>query len=196
MKILVLNSGSSSLKYQLFHADNELTSIVSGMVERIGLTEGKIKHQATGHEKTVIQKDIPSHKAAIQCIMELLQDTELGVIKTLSEIGGVGHRVVHGAEKFSASVIVNDDVIESINECAILSPLHNPANLLGIKACKELLPNVPQVAVFDTAFHQTMPKKAFLYGIDYEQYEKHHIRKYGFHGTSHRYVSRQTAALT
>lgn len=179
----------------MFNSNGSLDSIVSGLIERIGLDEGKIKHKVAGKEKQVISKDMASHKVAIQNLMELLQDDEYGVIKDLSEISGVGHRVVHGGENFKESVLIDDSVIAGIEDCSALSPLHNPANLLGIKACQELLPNVPQVAVFDTAFHQTMPKKAYLYGIDYEQYEKNKIRKYGFHGTSHRFVSAEAAKL-
>ncbi len=196
MKILVLNSGSSSVKYKLFEYDNGNYNLcASGMAERIGLKESKIK-QVTFDGK-VIERVLPlqNHKQALESIEDALTDAKNGILKEFTEIKAVGHRVVHGGEKFSGAVRINSDVIDAIKECCDLAPLHNPPNLLGIEACFELLKDIPQVAVFDTAFHQTMPKKAYLYGLDYEQYHKYGIRKYGFHGTSHGYVASAASGL-
>ncbi len=195
MIILVLNCGSSSLKYQLLDMKNDevYDLLAKGLVERIGLEIGCIKHQATGKEKFVKEMPIADHTVGIQAVMDALLDKEYGVLKTLEDIEAVGHRVVHGAEEFVCSTLVNDHVIEQIEKCAALAPLHNPANILGIKAVSAVLPEVPQVVVFDTAFHQTMPAYAYMYAIPYEYYEKYGIRRYGFHGTSHKYVSAKGA---
>jgi len=193
MKILVLNCGSSSLKYQLIDMDSQKVMAV-GLCERIGI-DGRLKHEAAGKEKFVSEEPMKDHTDAVKMVIDALMDKEHGVISNISEINAVGHRVVHGGEHFSSSVIINDEVIKAIEDCVALAPLHNPANLIGIRACEELMPNVPQVAVFDTAFHQTMPQKAYLYAIPYELYEKYKIRKYGFHGTSHRYVSERAASM-
>lgn len=191
MNVLVINCGSSSLKYQLINADTE-KALASGICERIGI-DGKFKYKSNTGAK--VEKEVPmeTHETAIKCVLDALVDPENGVIKSLEEIGAVGHRVVHGGEKFAHSVVINDEVIKAIEECNDLAPLHNPANLIGINACKALMPNVPMVAVFDTAFHQTMPAKAYLYGIPSEYYDKYKIRRYGFHGTSHSFVSKRMA---
>ena len=194
MKILVLNCGSSSLKYQLIDMANE-TALAKGLVERIGIDGSRLEHKRDGGEKTQIVQDIPNHEVAVGLVMEALQHADYGVIKDVSEIKAAGHRVVHGGEHFTKSVIVTDVVKATISECAALAPLHNPANLIGIEACEKLMPGVPQVAVFDTAFHQTMPEKAYLYAIPYGLYEKYKVRKYGFHGTSHKYVAARTAEM-
>ena len=195
MNILVLNSGSSSLKYKLFCMEKEQV-LASGVVERIGSGNGpsKVTHQTNG-DKYQVDKDIPDHQVALQIVIELLLDTQHGVLKSLDDISAVGHRVLHGAEYYKDSVIVDDKVMEILEELRELGPLHMPANIMGIRACKEIMPKVPQIAVFDTAFHQTMPRKAFLYALPYEIYKKHKVRRYGFHGTSHRYVSGRTAEL-
>ena len=193
MKILVINCGSSSLKYQLIDSDTEAV-LAKGLCERIGI-DGMFTYQKAGGEKKVTQIDQPDHKKSVSLVLEALADPENGVVKDLSEIGAVGHRVVHGGEAFEESAIITDEMMKAVEACNDLAPLHNPANIIGINACKELMPNVPQVAVFDTAFHQTMPKEAFLYGIPYEYYTKFKIRKYGFHGTSHSYVSQRTAEI-
>lgn len=190
MKILVINCGSSSLKYQLINTETNTAEAV-GLCERIGI-DGRIKHTPAGGEKVVKDEAMPTHERAVELVIEALTDKEVGVISSLDEIGAVGHRVVHGGEKFAKSTIITDEVIQAVEECNDLAPLHNPANLIGINACKKLMPNVPMVAVFDTAFHQTMPAKAYLYGLPYEYYEKYGIRRYGFHGTSHSYVSNRT----
>jgi len=195
MKILVLNAGSSSLKYQLLDMDGEKV-IAKGIVERIGMKAhdgqpgSKLTHKVNG-VATVREPFMPTHVEAIENMLAALTDPEVGVLKNMDDIGAVGHRVLHGGEKFSESVIINDDVIAAIEENIPLGPLHNPANLMGIQACQKVMPNTPQVAVFDTAFHQTMPKKAYMYGLPKEYYEKLKIRRYGFHGTSHRYVSKR-----
>lgn len=194
MKILVLNCGSSSIKYQLFEMPSEQV-LAKGVVEKIGLSDSFMKHEKIGFEKQVITKDIPNHKVGINSVLECLLDENMGSLKSIDEIGAVGHRVVHAGEKYSGSVKVTDSVIEALTECISLAPLHNPPNLEGIRAMKALLPNVPQVAVFDTAFHQTMPEYSYLYAIPYELYTKYAIRRYGFHGTSHRYVSAVGAQL-
>ena len=192
MNVLVINAGSSSLKYQLFDMKtNEVRA--KGLCERIGI-DGKYKHEANG-KKVTGETPMATHADAIRHLTKMLLDEEYGVIKSMSEIDAVGHRVLHGGQKFSQSVRVNDKVIEAIKECIPLGPLHNPANLMGINACEEVMPGVPQVAVFDTAFHQTMPEKAYMYAVPYEYYEKYGVRRYGFHGTSHRYVSAQVAKV-
>ena len=189
MKILVVNAGSSSLKYQLIDMDGE-KELAKGLVERIGIEGSRLKHSA-GDKKTEIVQDIPDHEAAAQLMLKILQDPEFGVIKSTDEIGAVGHRVLHGGSAFTASVIVNDAAKQAIRDCFPLGPLHNPANLMGIEACEKVMKGTPQVAVFDTAFHQTMPPKAYMYGVPKMYEEKLHVRRYGFHGTSHRYVSRR-----
>ena len=189
MKILVVNAGSSSLKYQLIDMDGE-KELAKGLVERIGIEGSKLKHSA-GDKKTEIVQEIPDHEAAAQLMLKILQDPEFGVIKSTDEIGAVGHRVLHGGSAFTASVIVNEAAKQAIRDCFPLGPLHNPANLMGIEACEKVMKGTPQVAVFDTAFHQTMPPKAYMYGVPKMYEEKLHVRRYGFHGTSHRYVSRR-----
>ena len=193
MKVLVINCGSSSLKYQLIDSDTEQV-MAKGICERIKL-DGTLTHQATGKEKINIDAPMPDHSAAVKIVLEKLIDEEVGAIKSLDDINAIGHRVVHGGEKFSSSALIDDEVLAAIEECNDLAPLHNPANLIGIRACKELMPGVPQVAVFDTAFHQTMPAHAYIYGLPYEYYEKYKVRRYGFHGTSHSFVSKRTAEL-
>ncbi len=193
MKVLVLNSGSSSLKYQLIDMTNEEV-IAKGNFERIGQNNSFLTHKV-GEEKHVVECPVENHEAAIKVVLEQFTHPEYGVIKSLSEIDAVGHRLVHGGEKFATSVVITDEVVEGVRECASLAPLHNPAGILGIEACKRLMPNVPMVGVFDTAFHQTMPEKAYIYPIPYEYYEKYKVRRYGFHGTSHRYVSERAAEL-
>ena len=192
MNILVVNCGSSSLKFQLIDSETEQVS-ASGNCERIGL-DGKITYKAHG-DKFVTETDLPEHGIAIKKVLELLVDKERGVINSLDEIHAVGHRMVHGGEKFSSSVVITEDVIKDIESCNDLAPLHNPANILGVRACQEAMPGVKHVAVFDTAFHQTMPAKAYLYGLPKEYYEKYGIRRYGFHGTSHAFVSERLAEL-
>ena len=193
MKILVVNCGSSSIKYQLINMENEEV-MAKGYLEKIGLPDSFLTHRVNG-EKYKIEKEIKNHEEGIKLVLDQLLDENYGVIKDLSEIDAVGHRVVHGGEKFSDSVLITDEVIDTIKECIPLAPLHNPAGITGIEACKKVLPNVPMVGVFDTAFHQTMPEKAYIYSIPYEYYEKYRIRKYGFHGTSHKFVSRRVAEL-
>lgn len=192
MKVLIINCGSSSLKYQLFNMDDK-SVMARGLVERIGLENGMLKHQPAGKEKVEISEKIPNHRVAVKMMLDALLDKEHGVIKDVSEISAVGHRVVHGAEKFSGSVRITDEVMAVLKECVSIAPLHNPPNIIGIEAARELLPDVPMVGVFDTAFHQTMPNYAYIYGVPYEMYEKYSIRRYGFHGTSHRYVSMRAA---
>lgn len=194
MNILVINCGSSSLKYQLINSDTEAV-LAKGLCERIGIDGSVLTHTPAGKDKVKIETPMPNHTVAVKLVIDALTNAEHGVIKSLSEIGAVGHRVVHGGEKFSTSVIIDDEVMKAIEECNDLAPLHNPANLIGINSCKEIMPNVPMVAVFDTAFHQTMPEKAYLYGLPYEYYEKYKVRRYGFHGTSHDYVSARTAEI-
>lgn len=189
MNVFVVNCGSSSLKYQLIQSESEEV-IAKGLCERIGI-DGRLTHKPAGKEEVVKDVKMPDHKSAVSFVLEELTDAKNGVIADLSEIDAVGHRIVHGGEKFAQSVVITDEVIAAIEECNELAPLHNPANLIGISACKALMPNVPMVAVFDTAFHQTMPKKAYLYGLPYEYYEEYKIRKYGFHGTSHSFVSKR-----
>lgn len=192
MKILVLNCGSSSLKYQLFDMTNE-DVLAKGICERIGTDGAILTHKPEGKDKYVSESPMPNHQEAIRLVLEALVDGEHGVIEKIEDIGAVGHRVLHGGQKYSGSIVVNEDVKSVIKECFDLGPLHNPANYTGIEACEKALNGKPQVAVFDTAFHQTMPEKAYMYAIPYEYYEKHNIRKYGFHGTSHAYVSDRAA---
>lgn len=194
MKVLVINAGSSSLKYQLLDMDTERL-LAKGLAERIGIEGSVVTHEPVGKGKVKFERPMETHKEALDIIMRALVDEQYGVIKSLNEIDAVGHRTVHGAETFASSVVINDEVIEKMEECSALAPLHNPANLIGIRACQEVLPNVPMVGVFDTAFHQTMPMEAYIYPLPYELYEKYRIRKYGFHGTSHRYVSLRAAEL-
>ena len=194
MNILVINCGSSSLKYQLINSDSEAV-LAKGLCERIGIDGSVLTHTPAGKDKVKIETPMPNHTVAVQLVIDALTNAEHGVIKSLDEIGAVGHRVVHGGEKFASSVVITDEVMKAIEECNDLAPLHNPANLIGINSCKEIMPNVPMVAVFDTAFHQTMPEKAYLYGLPYEYYEKYKVRRYGFHGTSHDYVSTRAAQL-
>lgn len=193
MKILVINCGSSSLKYQLFNMENEEV-MVKGLVERIGIEGSRLVQKNNGDE-FVIEEAMENHTQAVAHVFDALIDSENGVIESLEEIDAVGHRFVHGGEKMTESALITDEVKDAINEAAKFAPLHNPANLMGLKACEELLPNVPNVAVFDTAFHQTMPAKTYLYGIDYKYYEEDAIRKYGFHGTSHNYITGRAADL-
>lgn len=193
MKILVINCGSSSLKYQLINAATE-DVLAKGLCERIGI-DGILTYQPADGEKEKTEKAMPTHTEAIKYVIEALTNEKTGVIKSLDEVGAVGHRIVHGGEKFTTSTLLTEETIKGIEECSDLAPLHNPANLIGIRACQELMPNVPMVGVFDTAFHQTMPKTAYLYGLPYEYYEKYKVRRYGFHGTSHSFVSKRTAEL-
>jgi len=194
MNILVINAGSSSLKYQLIEMKN-YTVLAKGIVERIGMEGSVLKHKPEGRDTVVIEKPVADHTEAMGLVLNELTDKERGVISSLDEIKAIGHRVVHGAEFFSDSVLITDEVINALEECSELAPLHNPANLMGIRACRHILPGVPMVGVFDTAFHQTMPKYAFLYGLSYEAYSKYRIRRYGFHGTSHKYVAGRYAEL-
>lgn len=193
MKVLVINCGSSSLKYQLINMENE-ECLALGLVERIGIEGSKLTQKVNG-EKYIIEEAMKDHTDAIRLVIGALADGQHGVIKELSEIDAVGHRIVHGGEKYAESVIVNDEVMKNLEECAKLAPLHNPANIIGIKACKALMPNTPMVVAFDTAFHQTMPEVAYIYPLPYELYTKYSIRKYGFHGTSHKYVSAKAAKM-
>ena len=193
MNVLVINCGSSSLKFQLINSETEGV-LAKGLCERIGI-DGSLTYQPAGKEKVTTEKPMPTHTEAIQFVIDALTDTETGVVKSLEEINAVGHRVVHGGEKFANSVVITDEVISAIEECNDLAPLHNPANLIGINACAKLMPNTPMVAVFDTAFHQTMPEAAYMYGLPYEYYEKYKVRRYGFHGTSHSFVSKRVAEL-
>lgn len=194
MNILVINCGSSSLKFQLIDAETEKL-IAKGLCERIGIEGSQMTYTPTGGEKQKRAVPMPDHKAAIKLVLEALTDPSFGAIRDLKEIGAVGHRIVHGGEKFAASTLIDEKVLEAIRECNDLAPLHNPANLIGIEACQALMPGVPMAAVFDTAFHQTMPEEAYLYGIPYHYYEDYKIRRYGFHGTSHSYVSGEAAKL-
>ena len=193
MNVLVINCGSSSLKYQLIDSQTEAV-LAKGLCERIGI-DGRLVYEKTGCDKEITEAAMPTHKQAIQLVLEALVNPTTGAIADLTAIDAVGHRVVHGGEKFATSTILTEEVISVIEECNDLAPLHNPANLIGIRACQELMPNVPMVAVFDTAFHQTMPEIAYMYGLPYEYYEKYSIRRYGFHGTSHSYVSKRAADI-
>lgn len=194
MKVLVVNSGSSSIKYQLFNMTDE-SVLAKGLVERIGISDSIINHYPSGKNPVITHQDIPNHRVGIKLMMEALLHPEYGVIKDVSEISAVGHRVVHAGEKFSGSVLLTDEVMDALKECIELAPLHNPPNILGIEVCKELMPGVPQVGVFDTAFHQTIPECAYLYGIPYKFYKKYKVRRYGFHGTSHKYVAQRAAEI-
>ena len=193
MNILVINCGSSSLKFQLINSDTEEV-LAKGLCERIGI-DGMLTYQPAGGAKEETKPAMPTHKQAIQLVLDALMNEKTGVIKSLEEVGAVGHRVVHGGEKFTTSVVITPEVVKEIEACNDLAPLHNTANLIGYNACKELMPNTPMVAVFDTAFHQTMPKKAFTYAIPHEYYDKYKVRRYGFHGTSHSYVSKRAAEI-
>ena len=195
MKILVLNCVSSSLKYQLIDMSNE-EALCVGLVERIGIEGSILKQEKDGVEgKLVVEQPMKNHQDAIKLVLDALVDSTYGGVKEMSEIEAVGHRVVHGGEKFASSVVINDEVKAAIEECVELAPLHNPANIMGIEACEAILPGVPMVAVFDTAFHQTMPKASYLYGLPHELYTKYGVRRYGFHGTSHKYVSQRAAEM-
>ena len=192
MNVLVINCGSSSLKYQLINSDSEEV-LAKGLCERIGI-DGRLVYQKEGLDKEITEAPMPTHKEAIQMVLDALVNPKTGAVKSLAEIDAVGHRVVHGGEKFSDSVVITEEVIAQVEECNDLAPLHNPANIIGIRTCQALMPNVPMVGVFDTAFHQTMPEKAYLYGLPYEYYEKYKVRRYGFHGTSHSFVSKEAAS--
>lgn len=194
MNILVINCGSSSLKYQLINMDNEEV-LAKGLVERIGIEGSRVKHTTTGKEEVIIKEPMSDHRRALELVLNALIDTNYGAIESMDEIGAVGHRVVHGGEKFAHSVLIDDEVMEALNDCIELAPLHNPPNIMGIEACKELMPNTPMVGVFDTAFHQTIPMSNYIYPLPYELYKKYGIRKYGFHGTSHKYVSQRAAEM-
>ena len=193
MKVLVINCGSSSLKYQLIDSETE-SVLAKGLCERIGI-DGALTHQPAGKDKIKSTPAMPDHKTAIGIVIDQLTDKENGVVESLDEIGAVGHRIVHGGEKFTKSCLITDEVIKEVEECSVFAPLHNPAGLIGVRACQELMPGLPMVAVFDTAFHQTMPEKAFLYGIPRKYYDEDGIRRYGFHGTSHQFVSLETAKV-
>ena len=193
MKVLVINCGSSSLKYQVIDSATEGV-LAKGLCERIGI-DGRLVYQPAGGEKEITEAAMPTHKQAIQMVIDALINEKTGIIKSLAKIGAVGHRIVHGGEKFAASAMITDEMIQAVEACSDLAPLHNPANLIGVRACKELMPDTPMVGVFDTAFHQTMPKEAYLYGVPYAYYENYAVRKYGFHGTSHSYVSKRAAAI-
>ncbi|NLP30512.1 MAG: acetate kinase [Clostridiales bacterium] len=194
MKVLVVNCGSSSLKYQVLDMSTS-TLLAKGLVERIGIDGSAIKHEKIGADKFVLETPMKNHKDAIGHVLNALLDDNHGVVKSMDEIEAVGHRVVHAGEKYASSVLITDDVMDALRECIDLAPLHNPPNILGIEACKELMPNTPMVGVFDTAFHQTMPPEAYIYAIPYEYYEKYGVRKYGFHGTSHKYVAMRAAEM-
>ena len=193
MNVLVINCGSSSLKYQLIDSQTEAV-LAKGLCERIGI-DGRLVYEKAGCDKEVTEAAMPTHKQAIQLVLDALVNPTTGAIADLASIDAVGHRIVHGGEKFASSVVIDDEVMKAVEECNDLAPLHNPANLIGINSCKEIMPGVPMVAVFDTAFHQTMPKEAYLYGLPYEYYEKYKVRRYGFHGTSHDFVSNRVAEL-
>ncbi len=194
MKILVINCGSSSLKYQLIDMEHE-SVLAKGLCERIGIEGSKLTHKPAGKDSCVVEKAMPDHKVAVQMVLDVLVDATYGVISDVNDITAVGHRVVHGGQKYVGSVVVDEDVIKAIDECADFAPLHNPANLIGIEACRHAMPNVKHVAVFDTAFHQTMPEKAYMYALPYEYYKNYGVRKYGFHGTSHDFVSKKAIEL-
>ena len=193
MNVLVINCGSSSLKFQLINAETEKV-LAKGLCERIGI-DGCLTYQPAGGEKEKSDLAMPTHTEAIQFVIDALTNEKTGVVKSLDEIGAVGHRLVHGGEKFASSVVITDEVKKAVEECNDLAPLHNPANLIGVAACEKLMPGTPMVAVFDTAFHQTMPEKAYMYGLPYEYYEKYKVRRYGFHGTSHSFVSKRAAEV-
>lgn len=193
MKVLVINCGSSSLKYQVIDSESEKV-LAKGLCERIGI-DGRLVYQPAGSEKIITESDMPTHKEAVRMVLDALVDPKNGVLKSLDEIGAVGHRIVHGGEKFTESAVITDEMLAKVEECNELAPLHNPANIIGINACRELMPGVPMVGVFDTAFHQTMPQKAYMYAVPYECYEKYGVRRYGFHGTSHSFVSKRAAEV-
>ena len=193
MKVLVINCGSSSLKYQLIDSETEVALAV-GLCERIGI-DGRLNHTPNGGEKVVIEQAMPDHEVAIRMVLDALTNENYGVIKNLDEIDAIGHRLVHGGKKFTKSVIIDDEVIAGVEECSPLAPLHNPANLIGVRACQAIMPGVPNVGVFDTAFHQTMEPVAYMYGLPYEYYEKYKVRRYGFHGTSHSFVSKRAIQM-
>lgn len=193
MNVLVINCGSSSLKFQLINSETEAV-LAKGLCERIGI-DGRLTYQPAGGEKEKTDLAMPTHEEAIQYVINALTNEKTGVVKSLDEIGAVGHRVVHGGEKFASSAIITEDMKKAVEECNELAPLHNPANLIGIAACEKLMPGTPMVGVFDTAFHQTMPQKAYMYGLPYEYYEKYKVRRYGFHGTSHSFVSKRAAEI-
>ena len=191
MNVLVINCGSSSLKYQLINSDTEAV-LAKGLCERIGI-DGRLTYQKAGLDKEITEAPMPTHKEAIQLVLDALVNEKTGAIASLAEVNAVGHRIVHGGEKFASSAVITPEMLVAVEECNDLAPLHNPANLIGIRACQDLMPGVPMVGVFDTAFHQTMPEKAYLYGLPYEYYEKYKVRRYGFHGTSHSFVSKHVA---
>lgn len=193
MNILVINCGSSSLKFQLIDSESEKV-LAKGLCERIGI-DGRLVYQPEGAEKETSDLSMPTHKQAIQFVLDALTNEKSGVIKSLKEVGAVGHRIVHGGEEFAASAVITEEMLAAVESCNDLAPLHNPANLIGIRACQELMPGVPMVGVFDTAFHQTMPEEAYIYGLPYEYYEKYKVRRYGFHGTSHSYVSKRASEI-
>ena len=193
MKVLVINCGSSSLKFQLIDSETEQV-LAKGLCERIGI-DGRLTYSPAGGEKKTFEDPLPDHTAAVDSVLKKLTDPAIGVIKDLSEIGAVGHRIVHGGEKFAKSTLLTEEALAAVEACCELAPLHNPANIIGIRACQELMPGVPMVGVFDTAFHQTMPPKAYLYSLPYEYYEKYGVRRYGFHGTSHSFVSKRAAEI-
>lgn len=194
MNVLVINCGSSSLKYQLINGENE-NVLAKGLCERIGIDGSVLIHQAAGCDKIRIEAQMPDHTEAVRLVLEQLTDSQNGVIESLSEIGAVGHRMVHGGEMFACSTLLTEPVLKAVEACNDLAPLHNPANLIGVNACRALMPNIPMAGIFDTAFHQTMPSKAYLYGLPYEYYTKYGVRRYGFHGTSHQFVAKRTAAI-
>lgn len=194
MNILVINCGSSSLKYQLINMENE-DVLAKGLVERIGIEGSKVEHETTGKEEVIIEEPMSDHKKALELVLNALIDPNYGAIESMDEIAAVGHRVVHGGEEFSSSVVIDDKVMEALNDCIELAPLHNPPNIMGIEACQELMGDTPMVGVFDTAFHQTIPADNYIYALPYELYEKYGVRKYGFHGTSHKYVAERTASM-
>ena len=194
MKVLVLNSGSSSIKYQLFNMENEHV-LMKGVVERIGIEDAFLEYENEDGEEFKVESEIPDHSKGIKLVIDSLLDEENGVLDSMDEIAAVGHRVVHGGEKFAHSTLISDEVVEKMEEVSELAPLHNPPNLAGIKVCKEMMPETPQVGVFDTAFHQSMPEEAYMYAIPYEYYEKYGVRRYGFHGTSHKFVAKKAAEL-
>ena len=193
MNVLVINCGSSSLKYQLINSDSEAV-LAKGLCERIGI-DGRLVYQKTGCDKEITEAAMPTHKEAIQMVLDALTNDKTGAIGSLKEVNAVGHRVVHGGEKFACSTLLTEEVLKTVESCNDLAPLHNPPTLVGVAACKELLPTTPMVGVFDTAFHQTMPPEAYIYGLPYEYYEKYAVRRYGFHGTSHKYVSLRAAEI-
>ncbi|KXS50082.1 MAG: acetate kinase [Halanaerobium sp. 4-GBenrich] len=194
MKILVINSGSSSLKYQLFNMETEIV-LAKGLIQRIGITDSYLEYENGSGDEIVIEKDIPNHKVGIELLIETLLSEDHGVLKDMDEVEAIGHRIVHGGEAFAHSTIIDEETIEKVESVSDLAPLHNPPNIMGVKVCKELMPDKPQVGVFDTAFHQSMPEKAYIYALPYEYYEEYGVRRYGFHGTSHGYVAERAAEM-